>query len=1026
MSRTAGEELHARVGELRRLTIVFCDLVGSTELSARWEPEAYRELMRDYRAAVREVIESSYEGHIVQLIGDGVLAVFGFPLAHENDAERGVHAALALVRAVHNLSAREPSAERELDVRVAVHHGPLYVDLDEDDVYGLATNVGARLQSIAPAGTVVISEQVRELVAERFEIEPGRAQTVKGVDEPLQPFLVRGERRTPVQRAFSTPLVERDAQLAGLRALWAQADADGLARGALLCGEAGVGKSRLLAAFVEEPCCAGAEVIELPGSPFHADAGFHPVRTLIEHRCGISAEDDPQARLGLLGDELTRLGLDSATTLPLLAALAGIAPDAGYAPVAAEGPKLEQQVAAAAKAYVEACAASGRALVVAEDMHWHDRATRGVLDDLIAAGNAGLLVLATSREHEDGAWETFELAPLGQAARLELIDSLQPVADEDERLALAARSGGIPLYLEELVRARSADRPAAAGDAAPIPGSVPEALYEPLVARLYATPGALPVAATAAAAGEEADRSLLAATIALPGDELDLALASLLDAGILEPVAGSEQRYRFRHELLREVAYELQPPSWRRKVHDRLGDFLARERPGDWRALALHFERAERFQEAGEAYSQTAEAARRRGALQESRSHLSRAIELIAPLSSEHPAFEVDLRLRRGFLAMSLEGAASMDAAADYERCLQLAAGEPGSPAMIGTLVSLWSYYLSRAELGRVRQTSTTLRSQLSGPGFFRPQNLAGFGMVDWFEGSFPSALETLTTATEELQEQDRPGDLSHVWFVPIDATAAMYVYLAVARFMSCDGIGADAGLARAHAIADRLEFPQGAWSADYAHWLGSWIWLESGRLDEARAALEELRTTADLHGFDTWQLIGATQLAAHEALAALRGGEADAAALAEHAAGLSSFIEFWKALELRVFLPFYLTTCGALLADSGDAKAARARYEESLQLAAGTGMRFYDAETSRLIAHLAGDEEAKVAGLRDALALARSQGARPFELRIALDLYELLGEPARGPLERAMARFPQDATMLELQRARSRVSTAP
>ncbi|MCW3031342.1 MAG: adenylate/guanylate cyclase protein, partial [Solirubrobacterales bacterium] len=192
----------------------------------------------------------------------------------------------------------------------------------------------------------------------------------------------------------------------------------------------------------------------------------------------------------------------------------------------------------------------------------------------------------------------------------------------------------------------------------------------------------------------------------------------------------------------------------------------------------------------------------------------------------------------------------------------------------------------------------------------------------------------------------------------------------------------------------------------------------------EAVAAVDDLRESGAQHGFGTWQMIGATQAAALDAICELRSSESDPTALAEHANTLSSFIEFWKALELRVLLPFYITTCGALLAASGDADGARQRYEESLQLAAETGMRFYDAETARRVAHLASEPEAKIVGLRDALALARSQAARPFELRIALDLHELLGEDARAPLELAMAAFPEDATTIELEKARARVST--
>ena len=906
---TGGHELGARVGELRRLTILFCDVVGSTELSGRWEPETYRELMTRYRSVCREVIETEFEGHIVQIKGDGILSVFGFPVAHENDAERAVRAGLALVRAVRKLSPRGTNDDQSLEVRVAVHNGPLYVDLDEDDVYGLAANVGARLQAIAAPGTVVLSDEVRKLVEDLFEIEPGDPQMVKGVTDPLQPFRVVGEQRAPVQRSWVTPLVERDAELERLRHAWAQTAAGAGERvtAVLISGEGGVGKSRLVAAFVDEASSGGARVLELHGSPFHIDAGFHPVRSLIEHRCGIVDDADPAARLEHLAEEVASVGLDSSTAVPLLAPLLGIPPDAGYEPIAAEGLRLEEQIAEAARGYILACTAGDPAIIVAENLHWFDEATRALLTTLAEAGPRGVLVLATSRDRDDGPWEAIELKPLTQRGRLELIDALEDGLAEQDRLALAARSGGIPLYLEELVRAGADHRTATAADVAPVPGSVPAALYEPLVARLYVMPTALPVAAAAAAAGQEVDRSLLAEAIPLPDEELESTLQTLLDAQILEPVAGRPDRYKFRHELLREVAYELQPPSWRRKVHSRLCDLLTREEPGDWLVVASHFERAERYEEAAHAYRQTAEAARRRGALEEARSHLARAINLIQPLAGEHADLEVDLRLRRGFLAMSLEGAGSTDASADYERCLELAAADPRGDAMFSTLISLWSYHLSRGELDRARQTSTTLRSALAGSrSYFRPQNLAGFGMLDWFAGSFTSALATLTTATEELAEIGDYGDISPMWFVPIDASTAMHVYLGLARFMASDLAGADASLARARSIAQVLDFPQGPWSIDYAHWLGSWMWIETGQLDDAAAAIEELRTSSELHGFGNWQLIGATQATAFEAIVALRSGAADddhAGRAGEHAEQLHRVLESARAAGLPALL---------------------------------------------------------------------------------------------------------------------------
>jgi hypothetical protein len=384
---------------------------------------------------------------------------------------------------------------------------------------------------------------------------------------------------------------------------------------------------------------------------------------------------------------------------------------------------------------------------------------------------------------------------------------------------------------------------------------------------------------------------------------------------------------------------------------------------------------------------------------------------------------EVELRLRRGFLAMSAEGVVSVDAAADFERCLEVAGADPSSDDMFSTLIALWAYYLSRAELDRTRRVSETLRAALGdGREYFRPQNFAGFGMLDWFAGDFTNAVDILSAATADLMEAGERSEISAVWFVPTDATVAMHAHLAVARFMVGAVAGAEESLGRARAIAASLDFPQGPSSTDYSCWLGAWMWMEAGRHDLAEEALDELRTSSARHGFDSWELVGATHTATFEAIKALKSGTTDAAALTEHADSLSAFIEFWQALDLRIFLPFYLTTTGALLAAAADADGARRRYAESIELAAATGMRFYDSETARRLAHLAADRDSVIAELRAALELARAQGARPFELRIALDLHRLQGEEARSLLGQAMQPFSDGATTADLEAARAQL----
>ena len=1018
-TRVGGDELRARVGELRRLTFMYCDVVGSTELSGRLEPETYRELLRAYRHACRDIIETRFDGHILRVKGDGALSIFGFPAAHENDAERAVRAGLALVQAVCELPKASSTAGESLELRVGIHHGPVYLDFDEDDIYGLAANVGSRLETLADPGTVVVSDEVRQLVQDRFDLEAGEPQLVKGVAEALVPFRVVGERAVSIPD-IATPLVERENELVRLRQAWSLVAAGGhdRAAGILIRGDAGVGKSRLVAALDDEVCRGGACFLELHGSPFHVDAGFHPVRRLVETRCGIRHDANPRERLACLSKELTDLGLDLPATIPFLAPILGIDPSAGYEPAMTEGRKLEEQVADAAFDYVVACTSGEPGILVAEDLHWFDHATRELLAELMGSGPGNMLIVATSRTPELGSWEAIELRPLTFGARLELIDALEDGLPEEERLALATRSDGVPLYLEELVRAGAS---ASAPDSTvPVPGSVPAALYELLVARLYATPEALPVAATAAAAGQEVDRSLLAEAMSVPARELAPTLRDLVDAQIMQPVAGRGSRYQFRHELLREVAYELRPPSWRRKVHSRLGDLLSREEVSDWRVLASHFELAERFREAAEAYEHTAEGARRRGALAEARTHLTRAADLVEHVAKEdgRDSLEVGIRLRRGFLAMLAEGVADANASADFDRCLELAASDPQGDDMVSALSALWARALSRGELERARHISETLYAGLNQrTEYLRAEVLAGFGMLDWFEGSFDSAVETLFGCTRDLAQIEREHESERFWFTTGYPTLHMKAHLAIAQFMAGDVAEADRPLHEAIAAGDSMDFPRGPWSANYARWLGSWMWMEEGRLDLAGEALTDLHSSSARHGFDNWEVVAATQDAALDGLRAMRSEPSETAAIADHAEVLGAFIELWQMLGLEVLLPFYITTHGALLGAAGDGEGARLRYDESLALAAETGMRFYDTETLRRIAHLTPDSDQAALGLRAALELARSQRARPFELRIALDLHELVGSEAAPLLEEAMRPFENSPWIADLER---------
>ena len=534
---------------------------------------------------------------------------------------RAVHAGLEITREVARLS--EQARRRfgiEINVRVGVHRGLVYLDTAQDDVYGLAANLAARVSSLARPGAVVVSETVEMLIRNDFELEARPDALVKGVEEAITHYRVVAERAL-APKSGQGPLVGRDRELAQLEKSWARAQAGTLTTpGVVFRGEPGIGKSRLAATAAELVEASGSVGLELVGSPFHTDAGLHPVRTLLERRCGIDRGTDQAERLRLLDAEVGASGLDPRSTVPLLAPVLGIEAEAGYEQVAAEGRKLYELIAQAVQTYLLACLAGGAGLVVAEDVHWFDPSTREVLGALLDTAAGRLLVVMTGRP---GGWlptawpvTVFDLAPLTDDQTDALITALDPGLSADERAVVAARCDGVPFYIEQVVAGVSGT-------------GVPEAQYEPLFARLRASPKVVPVVEAAALIGRQIDRGLLCSVVDLSDDEVDNVLDELEDALVLQP--WGTNNWRFRHELLREVAGELAPPSVQRGLHAKVADVLIGAGEPDWRLVADHYEHAARFDEAASAYQQASTNARLRGALVEARTYLTRAARAARP-----------------------------------------------------------------------------------------------------------------------------------------------------------------------------------------------------------------------------------------------------------------------------------------------------------------------------------------------------------------------------------------------------------
>jgi class 3 adenylate cyclase len=1031
---TEAEDLLAApgdAGEIRRLTILFADLVDSTVLSTRLEPETYRMVVGRYRDLVLRVVDR-FEGHVGSVKGDGLLAVFGHPKAHENDVRRAVLAGLEITREVARLG--EQAKRRfgvDVAVRVGVHRGLVYLDVAQDDVYGMGANVAARVSGLAPPGAVVVSNAVTPLIGDGFELQACPPATVKGVEGSITCHLVVGERadvgRVGVGRG---PLVGRERELVRLQRSWARAQVGTLhTPGVVFRGGPGIGKSRLAAAAVELAEGSGAVVVELVGSPFHTDVGLHPVRTLIEGRCGITRATDVGERLRLLEAEVRACGLNPETAIPLLAPVVGIGGEAGYEPVPAEGRKLYEMIAAGVREYLLACVGTGAGLLVAEDVQWFDASTLEALGSLLNAASGGLLVVIAGRPGGwlSGDWpvKVFDLDPLSDEQADELITALDPRLSAQDRAAVAARCDGIPLYIEQLVRALR--RKPGGG----VAGSrVPDALYELLFARLHDGANLVRVVEAAGIIGRHVDRGLLCSVCDFSEDMVDDVIDELEDALVLEP--WGTEGWRFRHELLREVAAELVPPSVRRELHLKVADALVHGVGGgsggdpDWGLVAGHYEQAQRFDSAVWAYSQASATARRRGALAEARTYLSLALTQLDHVTPgpDRDRREIAVRLERGFLAAAVEGNQTRAAVQDFERCLQLGGADLGDD-LVATMVALMVYYFTRADLSRVVEVLEALRAGIKGGRpWLRPVIDASFGVVAWFRGEFDGAVSSLEQAMAKLAAAGQQ-EIDVVWFQPNDPIATARLHLALAHFVHGDLSAAEVELAQVAQRVEGLGFPQGPFSVAFAHFVEIWLRIEAGQLDRAAALAGNLIEQAERHGFDAWRLWGSTQQATVNAMAALGAEGLDPTALSTHIATMTRFVDVLRKAGLNAYLTFFSSVLARLLIAAGQPEQARDRLDTALALARDTGMHYYDAELLRLRAQTHTDPEARQADLAASIELAGRQGATLFELRAALDDYELRGEPARASVADAVSRMPANSAFPAQARARDLAESA-
>ena len=705
--------------ERRHLTVMFCDLVGSTELSRRLDPEDLRQVNLAYQDACKAAIDE-FDGFVARYMGDGVLAYFGYPRAHEDDAERAVRAGLGVVAAV---SALNPQPGLRLQVRVGIATG-LVVAGDiigegassERAVVGETPNLAARLQGMAPPGGVVIAETTRRLVEGRFDIEALAATALKGFDEPVIPFKVGAVHEKSRFEAATAgrfaKFVGRGTELQLFLERWRQA-ADGEGQVLLLSGEAGIGKSRILRELREGVREESPIVLQFQCSPYRINTAFSPLIDYLQQAADFTSEDTVDEKLDKLERLLASVMGDISTAAPLMATLLALTGDR-YPPLNMAPLRQKMESIAVMVAYLEGLAAGSPVLMLFEDLHWIDLSTLEALDALVSrAETLPVLMVMTHRPEFEGRWADHGHVAHHSLNRLRRQDGKILAENvtggralpEEVLEQILEHTDGIPLFVEELTKTvleggllkESNGGYVLDGPLRPL--AIPSTLHDSLMARLDRLSPVKEVAQAAACIGREFSPGLLSA--ALNKTAIDESLQQLVAAALIFPRgSGDRITYIFKHALVQDTAYKSLLVSKRQQLHGRIADALEQSVDADPAVLAHHFSQACLAEKAATNFL----AAGRQGlavtALAEACAQLELGLDetlKLAP-SESRQRLELDIRAALGTARIAHLGWPHPSVSEALVPAFDIARDLHHLEALASVLWGLWVHYQTRTE----------------------------------------------------------------------------------------------------------------------------------------------------------------------------------------------------------------------------------------------------------------------------------------------------------------------------------------
>jgi TOMM system kinase/cyclase fusion protein len=1014
MSRPAG--VRVPEAERRQLTVLFCDLVDSTVLASQLDPEDWREVVRAYQDTCAKVI-ARYEGHIAQYLGDGLLVYFGYPQAHEDDAQRAVRAGLGMVEAMGQLNTRlEQERGVQLTVRLGIHTGLVVVGEmgggthHEQLALGETPNVAARLQGLAAPNTLVVSAATVPLLGGFLACQSLGRHLLKGVAQPLEVYQVLYEstarsRLEVAGRTGLTPLVGREQEVALLRERWAQVK-DGLGQVVLLSGEAGIGKSRLVEVLTAHVATdPHAWLTPCQCSPYHQNTALYPLIDLLERVVlRFEREESPEQKRRKLEGFLVQYGLPLPETMPLVASLLSIPLGADSPPLDVSPEQQKQKTLQAFLTILLRIAAQQPVLFVIEDLHWVDPSTLELLTLLVDQGpTACILALFTFRPDFKPPW----------TGRSHLIQVTLPrllrrqAAEMTSRVAhghalpsevieqVVARTDGVPLFVEELTKmvlesGLLEEREEHYELTGPLPPlAIPTTLHDSLMARLDRLAAVKAMAQLGATLGREFAYDLLQAVSPWDEDSLRQGLHQLVAAEFLyQQGLPPQATYRFKHALIRDAAYQSLLRSTRQQYHQRIAQVVEARFPElretQPELLAHHYTEAGLSEQAIAYWQWAGQRSIARSAYVEAINHLSTGLKClkVLPETPVRSAQELTLLMALGRALIATKGYAASEVGAIYTRARALCQQGVQSPQLFPVLFGLWQFYVLQAELPLARE----LGEQLLALAQHLPDSaymLEAHRSLAFTLFSLGEMAAARAQAEQGIALYDPHTHQAHVFTYGQDPGTSCLAYAALALWYLGFPEQALQRCREMLKLAHELSHP---FSLAHAFYFASLLHQHRREVNDARECAEAAIALATKHGLTLYVVRGRLQ----RSWALTEQGQ-----LAEGIDQMRQSLTTYRGTGSGLVLPYFLARLAEAYGKEQHIEAGLHLLDEALTLVDKHGECWWEAELHRLkgvfrLQQAVSDAKQAEACFQQALGVAHRQQAKSLELRAAMSLSRL------------------------------------